>query len=64
MARGLPARAQPVEPIWFEWAARVGAFVFSAWNATSKIGHEKNFTVFDRAQDQNALVGLNLAYAG
>lgn len=29
--RSLSVRALPVEPIWFEWAALVGAFVFSAW---------------------------------
>jgi hypothetical protein len=27
----LPSRTLPVEPIWFEWAALVGMFVFAAW---------------------------------
>lgn len=31
MARGRSTRTLPVEPLWFEWAALVGAFVFSAW---------------------------------
>lgn len=30
MARVLPARLLPIEPLWFEWLALVGMFIFAS----------------------------------